>query len=523
MRQVDRRSVLIGASTALAGILGGCTSGVPVPTPGPTSGNRGGDRLEGRIVVSLRRRPTNEAWQALVQAYRQQNPGVEVIWRQPAQGREYADWLRSTLASEDRPDVVTGVPELDPTDPARVGRNELLVDLNRYRGRINPYTQEPWGDDLDFSIARTRGGDRVIDTMGTERVRPLWFYNTDMFDAAGVEPPATWQDLLSACEQLANLGTGVVPFATSYPDVVRRWLAAAYFDQYHPNWVDLVRAQEGDWNYLSRLDGEYEWRPEEPTLHASYTFSPQRFLGALQEQRLSYETSAMAGLAGDLADLLRTHANSDLFEGPDHQEMFLSQQAAIVVADSSLLGRLRLDLTNGEYEEFSWSTFDFPAMTGAGAPSVVRPGETPGGFGASVVAKDSRQVELATDFLMFWFSSAGYQPFVAADGDEFRAQGPPLMGDVQYPGRVASMLEAVDTPGAVSARYGDFWLTGGGDPVLAGALEQLFRRLIEGDLDPVQYARSLQRYFQRRMDSVLSSFRLDRSDLRAPQRRPMAI
>ena len=40
----------------------------------------------------------------------------------------------------------------------------------------------------------------------------LFFYNTDVLDAAGIEPPTTWSEMLTACEAILAKVPGVIPY-----------------------------------------------------------------------------------------------------------------------------------------------------------------------------------------------------------------------------------------------------------------------------------------------------------------------
>ena len=106
-------------------------------------------------------------------------------------------------------------------------------------------------------------------------VHTYWFYNQEIFEEVGVQPPATWEEFGQVCAALADAGQ--TPLSANYIWQVPQWLAEIYFDQYHVNWVQTVRAQPGDWNYEPDKDGTFEYDPADPFIHEKYTYNIQRF------------------------------------------------------------------------------------------------------------------------------------------------------------------------------------------------------------------------------------------------------
>jgi hypothetical protein len=166
-----------------------------------------GRQFTGQVVISIIQNPPDLAKQALADAYREQQPGVEVIWetRNTTPG-DYVTYLGTQLAADEiRPDLVSS---------GYVGDYRGYVNFDRYRKTINPYTGNPWDEDLDFDFYRS------INSLG-ERIQLAsrggvlgWFYNKDLFAKAEVEPPTTWSGLVEVCATLKE--AGITPISVNY-------------------------------------------------------------------------------------------------------------------------------------------------------------------------------------------------------------------------------------------------------------------------------------------------------------------
>lgn len=93
---------------------------------------------------------------------------------------------------------------------------------------------------------------------------PDRFYNQEIFDQISVVPPNTWDEFLSVND--ASMTVGHTPMSINYIWQVPQWLAEIYFDQYHVDWVETVRAQPGDWNFEPDKDGVFTFDPKDPLI-----------------------------------------------------------------------------------------------------------------------------------------------------------------------------------------------------------------------------------------------------------------
>ena len=92
---------------------------------------------------------------------------------------------------------------------------------------------------------------KVVMVPYTADVTNVLFYNVDLFEANDVQPPATWEELLAACDTLSE--ADIVPIASGNRDL---WAAG--------NWLaHLVSRVVGEESYDAVLGGEGKFNTPE--------------------------------------------------------------------------------------------------------------------------------------------------------------------------------------------------------------------------------------------------------------------
>jgi raffinose/stachyose/melibiose transport system substrate-binding protein len=486
-------------------------------------------RFKGRIVVATLQNPAPQAQQALARAYRRQQPGVEIVWdtRDYTDPTAYAAWLDSQLSSGPiRPDIVSG---------SYVPAFRRYVDLDEYRAQVNPYTGHRWDDDFDFETYRNLNtrGERTEVT--TETAHLYWFYNRDLLAGVDAEPPTTWDELVDVCGRLR--AAGHLPVSATFGSIMPGWMSSTYFDQFHDEWISTVQAQPGDWNWDPELDAKFRYRADNPRVHATYTYSPQRFYRGLKDKVLRFDTPEMVDLVTGLSRVFPRFAPADFFTGTDQYRRFLLGQAAMMVDGSWSLPTLQRDLEEptpqrlaelgieqASVQPFEWDVFEFPPMVSPLAREDVRPTEEGGGTSICAVDKGPEQTEMVMDFLMFWLSKPGFTAFTEArvEADDLRPSGPTLVAGVAYPKEIEDLFDRVEQRGIVAPAYGGFWLNGAGGEAAAD-LRGLFVALLQGDVKAEAYTRRVQQYVQRNYPTLLRLAHLTDDDVANPARRPVAV
>ncbi|MEQ4207190.1 ABC transporter substrate-binding protein [Actinopolymorpha sp. B9G3] len=486
-------------------------------------------RFKGRIVVATKQNPSAQARQALTRAYRRQQPGVEIVWdtRDYTDSAAYTAWLDSQLSSGPiRPDIVSG---------SYAPAFRRYVNLDEYRAQVNPYTGHRWDDDYDFETYRDLNDRGERTEIGTETAHLYWFYNKDLLAGVDAEPPTTWDELVSVCAKLRMAGQ--LPISTNFASIMPDWVSSTYFDQFHDEWISTVQAQPGDWNWDPELDAKFRYRKDNPRIHATYTYSPQRFYRGLKDRTLRFDTPAMVDLVTGLSRVFPRFASADFFTGTDHYRPFLQGQAAMMVDGSWSLPTLQRDLEEltperlselgieqASVQPFGWDVFEFPPMVSPLARRNVRPTEGTGGASICAVDKDPAHTEMVMDFLMFWLSKPGFTAYTQAqvEAEDFRPSGPTLVAGVPYPKEIEDLFARVEQRGTVAPAYGGFWLNGAGGKS-AEDLRSLFLALLQGDVEGEAYAKRVQQYVQRNYSALLRLAHLTDDDVANPSRRPVAV
>ncbi|WP_020577606.1 ABC transporter substrate-binding protein [Actinopolymorpha alba] len=491
--------------------------------------NDGTRRYRGRIVVATLENPPRQAQQELAAAYRRHQPDVEIVWetKDYPDTKAYASWLGTQLGDNRiGPDIVSG-------NYGPIFRR--YVNFDEYRAQTNPYTGQAWEKDYAFGLFRDLDprGDRTL--IGTDAVRLYWYYNKDVFAKVGVDPPADWSALVDVSRKLK--AAGHIPISTNFDYVIPGWFASIYFDQYHTSWVNSVRARPGDWNWSPETDGDFTYDPNNPRLHATYTFSPQRFYAGLKDRALRFDTPRVADIIGNFSRVFPEFSTSDFFVRSDQYTPFLQQRAAILVDGSWTLTRLpkdlqgisadrlrRLDIEQGTVRAFEWDVMEFPPMSGSRVQAGVRSPESTGGEYLSVVDKGVGRTEMVMDFVMFWISRAGYSAFVRGQGEakELTPQGPSMISGIDYPKDIQDRISRVEPKGITGPAYGGFWVNGAGGRS-TDALRNLFITVLQRKIKPDDYAVQLQQYVEKNFASILSEAGLSPADIATPERQPGSV
>jgi raffinose/stachyose/melibiose transport system substrate-binding protein len=513
------RAVALGLSASAVGSL--------LANYGGTEGEAEAASLKGQIVISIIQNPPKQAQQALSAAYKAKQPHVDIIWdTKNAQATEYTSLLGTELAATNiRPDIVSGNYQ-----PNFRG----YVNLDMYRKSRNPYTGRTWDQDLnwDFFNGNNTHGQRIL--LATQADTAFWFYNKDLFAKAKVQPPKTWDQFVAVCAKLQK--AGITPVVSNYQWMVPQWFAEVYFDQYHIDWVNTVRARPGDWDYNPALDGKFKFDPTDPHIHNKYTYNVQRFLRGIRDGKLRFDTPAMAALVKNMAAIFPKYATKDFFVIGDPYPVFLQQQAAIMTNGSYELLPLMRDLASltparlkalgikpGTVKPFAWGSFENPPMTGKLVQSPVRSVEGSSGEYVSIVDKNQQQVNLVVDFTMFWLSKAGYRPYLNAfaKSGQLDPSGPLEVRDVPYPPSAQKLFSHLTFLGNAEASYNGEWTTFGGGNIQKD-VRGLLQNALQGTITPQQYSQQLQAYVTKNFAAIVKNEGLTMADIDNPARQPSA-
>lgn len=495
---------------------------------------------KGTIVVSTNgANPDRLRFQSLAEAYKLVQPDVEVIFEGTPAGVGYAEWLGTQLAagepSQVRPDIVSGNYQ---------DTYANYVNLDKYVFQTNPYTGRVWNEDVDWSFWQERNarGERIM--LPTEAVHILWFYNKDILDKVGVEPPKTWDELEAACEKIEAAMPEISCVGANYIWKLNQWILQIYWDQYARDIIDIARCKAGDYCYDEEVDGKFVFDPNNVMVEGTYNKNFSRYYASIRDGQIRFDTPEMADMVRNLAGIYPKYASPSLFVDSTEYSQFLQQQVAMIIDGTWSLGGLTRDmrsLTNltaermkqlgisetTKLQPFTWGTFENPAMTG---PLVrfpnVRSIESASGVYGSIIDKSAEQTEMVLDFLMFWFSQPGYQAYV--DGDlrdpvtpgGYSPAGPVMVKGVRIPEEYQKLMDGVQMMGNVENGLflpHRFPI----ENLDKEAMNQL-KDALEGKITPEDYAAWLQKAWMDNFDEIITKAGLTQEDLDNPARDPAA-
>lgn len=145
--------------------------------------------------------------QAAIDAFEEQHPDISVDWNPGTLAFEDGE-VQTLLRSGSGPDVL-----IVNSGPGRVGelsKADLIAPLDELFA-ANGIEEQYQASVIDQT--RSQGGGQVYEVVEGLDVFQV-YYNTELFDTAGVEVPETWDDLLAMCPTLAESGVKPMTLGT---------------------------------------------------------------------------------------------------------------------------------------------------------------------------------------------------------------------------------------------------------------------------------------------------------------------
>ena len=218
---------------------------------GKPSGTGGGNSGTINIYLPMGQKE-QVAFQAMVEEYMYLNPDVTVntSFENSANTASYNDAL-STQLSKDTSDITYDI--VVNNSVTQYFADNKFVDFSNYMSQENPYAgDQPWSEVLQEPAYRSNGTDGEIYSLSFESNQVLFFYNKDIFRAAGLtvdgtttgEPktPDTWDDLVAAAKKISEtkigdsnenyIGFSISGNTQSFQSTYMGWLIRIYADQY---------------------------------------------------------------------------------------------------------------------------------------------------------------------------------------------------------------------------------------------------------------------------------------------------
>jgi raffinose/stachyose/melibiose transport system substrate-binding protein len=527
-RRLSRRDFLrlTGGMAGMAA-LAACAPVAPASPAGPADTPEMAppvSQVPGELVISISSTLSDEAQESLSRAYREARPDVELVWELPnLDAGQYPQWLGTQIAAGNiRPDIVSG---------NYFSTFNGYVNFDMYRKMTNPHTGHVWDYDLNFDAYRGQNafGERTMLPM--RAVHTYYFYNQDIFDEVGINTPNTWFEFVDVCRKLSEAGH--IPVSANYIWQVPQWISEIYFDQYHVDWVEAVRAQPGDWNFDPELDGAFEFDPADRFIHNKYTYNVQRFYKGMLDGELRFDTPEITEIVDNLSQIFPRHAVEDFFVISNPYPPFLQQQAAIMSNGTWSIPTLLRDMESisperleelgiaSDVRPFNWGTFENPSMEGDLVKTEAKAVESAPGPYLSIIEKNQEQVDRALEFVMFWTSAPGYTAFMQGEiaAGTFSPAGPLMISGVEEPPEYAALWEDLEFKGNAEINYNGFWTSGAGGDFQTD-IRNMLKESLEGATAPQTHANQLQNYVERHLPGMVERVGLTMEDVRNPARQP---
>lgn len=214
-----RTLAVVLATTMTVGLLAGCGgSGGSGSSGGDDSaGSDGGSKGDIVITVSTRYsndNPDENYYREKVEEFSAMDNGITVEMDNISTEADYLDKLRTSFANGDTPNVFVeygGSRCLDYLEA------DALLDLKPYLDEnssewYNDFYESMWGQCI------YEGYDGIYAVPFKSYIVPL-FYNKELFEQVGIDPPETLDDMMDACAKFKE--EGILPFQAGEKDNYR--------------------------------------------------------------------------------------------------------------------------------------------------------------------------------------------------------------------------------------------------------------------------------------------------------------
>lgn len=398
--------------------------------------------LEGTITISIPMASTLPIWEELAKVYKEKNPKVEVVLDDKESGSAYTDWLGNQLAGgETAADIVLV------NTVAQYYSEGKFVDYAEYLTQENPYMGKIWMDGLDPASYRSNGPNQEIFALNIDSVQVIWFYNKDIFNEVGVEPPKDWDELIEICAKFKEAGytpLALAGDAQSFWEMTTGWLFRMYHDQYWRDMEPEVALREGDYNYDPERDGTWEF---DITDIANDTpekikFNGLRIAKMIQDGEVGPDSDRYREMYENFAKLIPEYVPKGFFgmSVDEANQLFIQGEAAMKVDIAAFAANFDKTMEDAP-TKFELGYFWSPPMKGEYvAVDYARSLGGPNGF-IGVVNKSKEQNDLSMDFMMFYASPEGQSiRYRMMEELEQAPAGPSLVHDVTMPEKWESVF-----------------------------------------------------------------------------------
>jgi alpha-glucoside transport system substrate-binding protein len=237
-----RKLLLLTVAVLL--VATGCAGDDDEPAQGDGGQQEGGEPIE---VASVHVGTEQENFRAVLDAF-QEETGIEANFR--SAGDDMAAFLGTQIEGGSPPDV------------AMIAQPALVSQLAGDGSLIELSDDVVAGIDENFSPAWKEFGS----VEGTPYAlyfkvsnKSAWWYNVQVFEQAGVQPPETWEELLTAAETVNASGVPFVSMGGAAGWTLTDWFENLYLRIAGPDMYDQLTNHEIPWTDPSVTEALETW------------------------------------------------------------------------------------------------------------------------------------------------------------------------------------------------------------------------------------------------------------------------
>ncbi|WP_168442772.1 extracellular solute-binding protein [Microbacterium sp. PF5] len=343
MRTSTRIGVAAAAAVALVVPLASCAGGES-------------EAADGQVEISFFHRwpnePKNSYYSDMVAEFEKENPDITVSV-ESVLNDAYKDKVKVVAGSANAPDVLftwsgSFVDELV--------ANDALLDLGPWLEEDTAFRDSFYPSQLEaFEVDGTSYG------LPVGMQSKLFFYNKDVFDELGLEPPTTWDEFIDVLEEIQDAGMTPIEYGAQ-----EQWTIAHYVGTLNQRVVDPeVFAADQD-----PATGEFT--------DPGYVTALERF-----QELAEYMNDDLTAVGHEIA-----------------RNAWIAGEAPIMYMQSAEVGYF------GD-AQFEYGTFNFPAVEGGkGDPEELT--GAPEGFAISRTTKHPEEAQRFLEFLLSKQSGIAY-------------------------------------------------------------------------------------------------------------------
>jgi alpha-glucoside transport system substrate-binding protein len=358
-----RRLLLLALLTLLVSVVAaGCGGDDDGEADGEAPAAEEGDGVSGEIaVMAVWTGPEQEAFQAVLDGFTEANPDVTVNYT--SAGDQLPTQLATAVEGGNPPDLAV-LPQ--PGLMSDFAGQDALVPLDFAASDV----EENLGES---AVELGTVDDTLYGFLFKAANKSTVWYNVAAFEDAGVEPPETWEDFLTAAETLGASGVPAHSIAGADGWTLTDLFENIYLRSAGPELYDQLAAHEIPWT----------------------------------DESVKEALTLMAEIVGDTDNIPGGTQGALQTDHPTSvTQVFADPPEAAIVIEGDFVGSVITDSTDAE-PETGFNVFPFPSIEDS-PPSVVGGGDTVVMFEDSPAAQALVRYLTTTEAAQIWAERGGF-------------------------------------------------------------------------------------------------------------------